>query len=470
MEVRGEVEARAADSAPELYWEARLVSETADYSLSGSVLRVSVEGKPGLPVKIYTDAGWNTTSFTSTKPEYGPFVAEFAPLQVGDYFIAPEGLGVEIEVHADAKSYIFVEFRQIEGTPTPVPTPTPTPSPTPTAAAAIAIPPAPTPTPVPPVVVTWTGQVVENTSGPIMAGASSAIAVVVQGAKYLPVTLKADGWSTVARTGTKPDYGEHACEFGGLWPGTYIVIPQGLDVVVPVTVDGRGFARVDFVSHQEAVPTPPMAWGGKVVSNTSGDEPGGVSSSILVIVNGRQWQPVEIRSDGWSATSETGTKKEYGNFACEFAGLGAGTYTITPEGLGTSLQVVMDGWGHAEVEFDTYVIQEPIPTATPTSVPSETTPVWSGRLVHNTSTEVMGGTSSVIRVTVPGMKNLKVSLDSGGWSTVNYTGTKPEYGDFACEFGGLWPGTYDIIPEGLGVQFRVTMDGRGDAAVEFTYG
>ena len=42
MEVRGEVEARAADAAPDLYWEARLVSETADYSLSGSVLRVLV--------------------------------------------------------------------------------------------------------------------------------------------------------------------------------------------------------------------------------------------------------------------------------------------------------------------------------------------------------------------------------------------------------------------------------------------
>ena len=472
VEGRGKAETKVSDAAPASYWEGRLVSETADYSLYGSVLRVSVEGKPGLPVKIYTEEGWNTTNYTSTKPEYGPFVAEFAPLQVGYYYIAPQGLGVEFRIYADAKSYIFVEFRMVEGTPTPAPTPTPTaPAPTPTPTPAIAtLTPVPASTPVPPAVVTWTGQVVENTSGPIMDGLSASIAVVVHGAKDLPVTLKSDGWSAVARTGTKPDYGDYACEFGGLSPGTYTVIPQGMNVAVPVTMDGRGFARVEFVSHQEAVATPQMAWGGQVVSNTSGDQPGGVSSSVMVIVNGRQWLPVEIRSDGWSATAETGTKKDYGNFACEFGGLGAGTYTIIPQGLDTSLQVTMDGWGHAVVEFDTYVVQEPAPIPIPTSAPSGTTPGWSGRLANNTSTEVMGGASSVVMVTVVGMEHVQVRLDSGGWSAVNYTGTKPEYGDYACEFGGLWPGTYNIILEGLGTQFEVTMDGRGYAAVEFTSG
>ena len=60
---------------------------------------------------------------------------------------------------------------------------------------------------------------------------------------------------------------------------------------------------------------------------------------------------MEIRSNGWGAQAITGTKPEYGQYACEFGGLRPGTYTITPKNLGVSTQVTMDGWGWAMVRF-----------------------------------------------------------------------------------------------------------------------
>ena len=79
-----------------------------------------------------------------------------------------------------------------------------------------------------------------------------------------------------------------------------------------------------------------------MVKNTSGSEPTEhVNSAIAVVVAGRPWHEVEIRSDGWSTTSQTGYKPEYGPDATEFGGLRAGTYTITPKNLGASAEVTV---------------------------------------------------------------------------------------------------------------------------------
>jgi hypothetical protein len=56
----------------------------------------------------------------------------------------------------------------------------------------------------------------------------------------------------------------------------------------------------------------------------------------------------------------------------------------------------------------------------------------------------------------------------GGWSATCVTGTKPEYGPDACEFGGLWPGIYYLQPQGADIQVEVEMDGLGIAFVEFS--
>jgi hypothetical protein len=60
-----------------------------------------------------------------------------------------------------------------------------------------------------------------------------------------------------------------------------------------------------------------------------------------------------------------------------------------------------------------------------------------------------------------------VEIHCGGWSTTALTGTKPEYGDTACEFGALSAGTYTITPQGLGASVTVTVDEGGFALVEF---
>jgi hypothetical protein len=106
---------------------------------------------------------------------------------------------------------------------------------------------------------------------------------------------------------------------------------------------------------------------GSVVENTSGSEPTEhANSAIAVIVSGRPWHEVEIRADGYAATCTTGYKPEYGPDACEFGGLRASTYTITPKDLGAGVQVTVDGWGWAKVQFDEVSLPPPAaPTAKP---------------------------------------------------------------------------------------------------------
>jgi hypothetical protein len=158
-----------------------------------------------------------------------------------------------------------------------------------------------------------------------------------------------NGWGARAATGTKPEHGPDACEFGGLNPGTYHISPIGLGISLDVTVDRGDFALVEFY---QASWGPGTQWVGHVVENTSGSQPiPNASSAVAVVVEGRPWHGVEIRSNGWSARATTGTKPEYGQDACEFGGLRAGTYTITPKDLGVSVQVTMDGWGWATVRF-----------------------------------------------------------------------------------------------------------------------
>jgi LysM repeat protein len=102
-------------------------------------------------------------------------------------------------------------------------------------------------------------------------------------------------------------------------------------------------------------PTPPVVtsqWVGRITSSDCTNEDTWAFQSILRIsVIGKKGLPVKVSSDGWSATGLTGTKPEYGEFAVEFAPFNQGAYTITPEGLGTSLNVRLDGKCTAYVEF-----------------------------------------------------------------------------------------------------------------------
>jgi hypothetical protein len=92
----------------------------------------------------------------------------------------------------------------------------------------------------------WVGSIVRQVSGAGRGISRAAIAVSVVGKWGLPVEIHSGGWSTTALTGTKPEYGDTACEFGALSAGTYTITPQGLDASVTVTVDEGGFALVEF--------------------------------------------------------------------------------------------------------------------------------------------------------------------------------------------------------------------------------
>jgi hypothetical protein len=496
VQVRKQV-APAPIASPAPAWEAEVLSRTTNLDLAGTVLRVSVVGKVGLPVEIVALGGWSATGLTGTKPEYGDYVVEFAALQKGTYAIKPQGLDTQFEVFLDGKSYVFVEFRRRE-VQKPIPTATPSAAPTAQPSAVItmtATPPVATgtpsaaPSPVPTAVTVWTGEVVSNSSSQAEAGYLSAIQVVVEGMKGLPVDVRSGGWTATATTGTKPECGDFCLEFGGLAPSLYTITPRGLGASVDVTVEGGGVALIRFSSRVIVPPTatatlstktvspvasltqtaaspaphpspsataaPRMVWAARTLWNTSGPATtGAFFSAIQVSVHGLKGLPVEISSGGWSGSALTGSKPSCGEFCLEFGGLSGGTYVITPKGLGINHTVTVDGEGFAVAEF----------YQTPAQAGPE---VWAGRIAQQTSGAGTRGYFASIQVVVEGKKWLPVELRAGGWSASELTGTKPACGGYCLEFGGLAPGTYVVTPQGLGVSVTVTVDEGGFVLVEF---
>ena len=469
-------------------WKAEITQQWTNLDLAGSVLRVSVQGKSGLPIAVRSIGGFGTISFAGTKPEYGPYVAEFAPLSRGTYYIEPQGLGTSFKVWLDGKNYTRVDFTPVPCAPTATPTRGPTTTPRPREAATQppgpTVPPAAAPTQTPSLAGYWRGRVAQHLEG--LEGryfATIAVRVIGRPAGQ-QVEIRSGGWSEMCTTGTKPEHGPDACEFGALVAGTYRLTPRDLSTHLDVAVGLQDFVLVEFYY---AGSPPATRWVGSLTENTSGSQATEhANSAIAAVVSGRPWHEVEIRSGGWTATCTTGTKPDYGPDACEFGGLRAGTYTVTPKDLGTSVAVTVDGWGWALVRFDEVPAPSPQPTGArpqPTAAPTTaTSPTmvpppgptaassgWQGWVISNTSGEREGtGIWSVIVVRVLNYAGVPVQISAGGgWSATCITGSKPEYGPDACEFGGLWPSTYYLQPEGSDVQLEVEMDGLGVAFVEF---
>jgi hypothetical protein len=247
-------------------------------------------------------------------------------------------------------------------------------------------------------------------------------------------------------------------------------------------------------------PVPTPAYTGRLLRQVP---VGGWVSVVRVWVRGQYGLPATIRSaDGsWNAVNYVGTKPEYGPDALEFAPLGPGPYVVEPQGLGAEVAVDLAPGVVAEILFEPSgrasptstptmpqtstltptltvtqpptVIPTPTPTAptstpsptiaptpTPTSTPTPTvTPSpsagWVGRVLDPIET---GGWTGVVRAWVRGRYGLPVTIEAAddGWSTVNYIGSKPEYGPDALEFAPLGPGRYVITPQGLGTS--VTID------------
>jgi LysM repeat protein len=102
-------------------------------------------------------------------------------------------------------------------------------------------------------------------------------------------------------------------------------------------------------------------------------------------------------------------------------------------------------------------------TPTPTVPPA--TSQWATNIYTTTKRHVSSG--AVLRVSVIGWKDLPVIVSHGTLSLRDLTGSKPEYGEFACEFAPLGWGTFTVILEGQGVSQDVELDGTGVTHVDF---
>ena len=492
-------------------WRGQVVRNTL-YATpgNGSIVRVNVLERIDEPI-ILTRHDATLSGFSGSKPEYGPYAAEFAPVSPGRWTVSLPNLGASVEINADGYNMVEVEFRPQSGWPEPTATPTPA-SGTPTPA------PSPTPSPTPTPAMQWAGWVLRHDK-PYQGKVFAAIAVRVNGQQNVPVTLTSGDTVITCSTGSKPEYGDYACEFGGLSPGTYYISVRDLEPFVPVMVGQGDFVLVEY--RQEPSPPGPVVWRGRVVRNTSQPWPGnGVSSAIAVRVEGRRGQVVSLRSvGGWEAFCDTGTKPEYGDYACEFGGLWPGVYTLSPVGIPAEIRLYVDGVGFAEVAFESFLATvtpvptptriigagaypvrtptatlrgprtptvtrtptrsartatptrtRPRPTATPTPTPTRTptpTPArgWVGRVVQDDAGVGVG----TIVVRVLGLADHPVILRSGAWSVRGLTGSKPEYGEHAVEFGGLNQGDFSVELEGLGASLPVHLRSGGFLVVEFRY-
>jgi hypothetical protein len=75
-----------------------------------------VEGLLRQPVRLTIVTNdpnpYQTTCLTGTKPEYGPYFCEFAPLIPGQYHLTPEGLGISTTVEVGRGGVAVVIFER----------------------------------------------------------------------------------------------------------------------------------------------------------------------------------------------------------------------------------------------------------------------------------------------------------------------------------------------------------------------
>ena len=201
---------------------------------------------------------------------------------------------------------------------------------------------------------------------------------------------------------------------------------------------------------------------------------------------------------------ETVDSPVHGMPTCEFDRLGPGVYRVEVLHRNADRALFADGVGVAVMEFlpasrdpeagkavvgqgarptrpqptETPLLPTPTAgqlvstavstsTASPTTQPTSTsTPVtaWQGRVVER---GVMG--AGAIGVRAVGLRDHPVILQSGSWqSAPQLTGTKPELGDYATEFGGLAQGEYIVELVKL-AQLRVNLEPGEFLLVEFRY-
>jgi hypothetical protein len=104
-------------ATPTPTWHVRVPLNTTVPGNWFAVIRVSVEGRLGMPVRITIvdedeEEPWSVTCLTGTKPEYGPYFCEFSPLIPAEYIISPEGLDIATNVVVKRGGVAVVIFEE----------------------------------------------------------------------------------------------------------------------------------------------------------------------------------------------------------------------------------------------------------------------------------------------------------------------------------------------------------------------
>jgi hypothetical protein len=225
-------------------------------------------------------------------------------------------------------------------------------------------------------------------------------------------------------------------------------------------------------------------WEARLSQNDNGIQASLQSEGIIrVRIAGRTGQVAALRSArGTERYCEVAANPLLGGLVCEFGQLAPGVYLVEALHTGAGLRLFVDGRSTAEVEFSpsaTYatlalaqqppvvgqgaqprrtptatvaatvtatqpaVVIRPNPTATVTPRPTSTpTPAfaWQGRII-----QTQDGVVGTIAVRAAGLKDHPVVIRSGPWqSQPQLTGDKPEWGEYATEFGALATGEYII--------------------------
>ncbi len=327
----------------------------------------------------------------------------------------------------------------------------------------------------------WEGTIVSDQKGVTIGGTTVIASVIAQDGVVLEIHTKTGEFITRNTTGTKPERGEHACEFTSLSPGDYVLSAPDLNAHVPFHATGSNLVTIEFRQVLRAVtptpsPTAPPAWGARLAAFEENPAIGG--ALVRVRVAGQSGLAVEVRTPNgdFRTTNWTGTKSELGYDVAEFATLSmGGTYIIEPYGLGVTFQFTVDKSGIYTVEFartlaPTAVPRTPRPTSIyPSPTPRSKEPVirWTTKVNRSQCGADTPLASSAIIVIVPGRAGSTVWLRSGDWKVSQVVGTKPEYGEWALEFGGLTANEYRVEPEGIDAMTTVDVDGVCVAWVEF---
>ncbi|MCO6452162.1 MAG: carboxypeptidase regulatory-like domain-containing protein [Caldilineales bacterium] len=367
------------EQPPKPAWSFKI--EDGGRSPGFGVLRVSVEEKFNLPVLLSADGWAGQTLKTGSKPEYGAFFLEFAPLGPGKYLVTPAEIGISAEVTLDGSRIVVVRFTPATDDESGEDETTPE-----------------------------TGSTISGT--------------VTNGAGYT-IVLRGPDFERSFVIGA-----DEAYSFGGLPEGTY-----GLSVLNSparrsgLVMDGINSRIANFVL-EEALP----AVGGGI----RGRVPGG--AGLKVILQG---------PDDLQITQLVSADERF-----YFSDLAAGDYVVTvdsPQGeISEGVTVVANQ--------DSEVVLE---------LPQAEDDAWRYTIEDGGP----GPGYAIVRVRVAGRTNLPVRIRTTGWGgMLRFTGEKPEYGEFVCDFAPLGSGLYMVEPEGLGILAEVPADGSRVVLVTFSQG